>query len=152
MITFSKNPSAALVLLAAAWGTAQLAVAQEGANQQKQQASASAVPAQFHRTVILKTALQGLEGKEMLAWVAELAPGANIAMHTHPYDEFVYVVEGSVIMEVEGQAQKTLRAGEIGKVRANTVHGARNASEIFPAKGLVFGLTIEGKPLAVPVK
>ena len=55
------------------------------------------------RTELLRIDLPGIEGKEGIVYIAELAPGAAAGKHYHPGSELFYVLEGSMILEVEGK-------------------------------------------------
>jgi len=100
------------------------------------------------RTELMRADLTNLDGREGVAYTAEIAPGGVAGKHTHPGDEFVYVLEGSLIIEPEGKEPVTLDAGEIVHLVQGVVHNARNASDSAPAKALVFLVTEKGKPLA----
>jgi quercetin dioxygenase-like cupin family protein len=139
-----------LAVLAVLFGGSQKGFAQRNA-EPTEQPQAPPAALQLKRTVVVKSDLQGVPDKQMLAWVAEVAPGGNSGWHYHPYDEFVYVLDGAVTMQIKGEAPVTVHAGETFHAPANTVHRATNASD-NPAKGLVFGLTAKDEPLAVPVK
>jgi quercetin dioxygenase-like cupin family protein len=104
------------------------------------------------RTELLKTAVEGMEGKEAVMYMAELAPGATAGKHFHPGPEFAYILDGSLILENEGQAPKTFKAGETFHNPAKIVHDAKNASPTAPTKVLVFMLIETGQPLATPVQ
>ena len=62
----------------------------------------------LERTEILKTDMAGMEGQEAHMWVAEIAPGAATGRHSHPTARFVYVIEGSVTLEVDGKSPQKL--------------------------------------------
>ena len=64
------------------------------------------------RTDLLKTHLAEIEGKEMHVWVADIAPGATTGSHFHPTPRFVYVLEGAVILELDGKPPQTFSAGQ----------------------------------------
>jgi quercetin dioxygenase-like cupin family protein len=108
-------------------------------------------PAPIKRALILKTELEGIEGKEMNAWVAEFAPGASSGKHYHPGNEFVFVLEGAFTLELQGEPAVTLKPGEIINVAAKRVHEGKNLLN-SPTKVLVFGLAPKGEPLVVPVE
>ncbi|HTG07475.1 MAG TPA: cupin domain-containing protein [Bradyrhizobium sp.] len=55
------------------------------------------------RTDLLKTYLPEMEGKEMQVWVADIPPGAATGPHFHPTPRFVYVLEGAVVLELDGK-------------------------------------------------
>ena len=104
------------------------------------------------RTMLLKTDLKGLEGKEGVVALVELAPGAVAGKHYHPGNEVNYVLEGSGILEIEGQAPITLQAGTTSYIPAGDVHNVRSTSATDPLKLLVFWVAEKGQPIAVPVK
>ena len=51
------------------------------------------------------------KGSEMNVWVADIAPGAATGKHTHPTPRFVYVLEGAVVLEMDGKPPQTFKAG-----------------------------------------
>ena len=104
------------------------------------------------RTELLKTAVEGMEGKEGVIYIAELAPGAAAGKHFHPGPEFAYVLEGALILENEGQATKTFKTGEAFYNTAKIVHDAKNGSTTAPTKVLVVMIIEKGQPLATPVQ
>ena len=104
------------------------------------------------RTELLKTAIEGMEGKEGVIYIAELAPGAAAGKHFHPGPEFAYILDGSLILENEGQAPKTIKAGEAFHNPAKIVHDAKNGSTTAPTKVLVVMIIEKGQPLATPVQ
>jgi len=106
----------------------------------------------FKRTMLLKTDLKGLEGKEAVVVLAELAPGASAGKHYHPGNEFNYVLEGSGVLEIDGKPPITLQAGGTHHIQPREVHDARNTSATDPLKILVFWVTDKGQPLTIPVK
>jgi len=107
-------------------------------------------PAQ--RTVLLKTDLAGIEGKEALVLTVAAAPGAVGGKHYHPGHELAYVLEGSLILEVEGKPPATFKAGETFHIPPKVVHSGKNASTTTPYKVLVFGLFEKGQPDTTPVQ
>jgi quercetin dioxygenase-like cupin family protein len=104
------------------------------------------------RTELMRVPVEGFEGKEGVIYTADFAPGATAPRHTHPGQEFVYVLQGSLVIEPDGEAAQTVKAGETVTQPPNRVHGARNGSASEPAKVLVFLLLDKGKPLAIPVQ
>ncbi len=65
-------------------------------------------------------------GREVIQARIELAPGVAFGRHWHPGEEIIYVLEGSLEYEVEGEPPRTLRAGDVLFVPARTIHAARN--------------------------
>jgi quercetin dioxygenase-like cupin family protein len=92
-------------------------------------------------------------GKEMLMLMVEHAPGGSTPTHRHNAHAMVYVVEGSVVMQVKGGKQVTLKPGETFYEGPDDVHVVdRNASKTEPAKFVVFLIKDKGAPALVPVK
>src|SRR5690606_16741825 len=61
-------------------------------------------------------------GREAIQVLVEFAPGAKVARHSHPGEELVYVVEGSLEYRLDGKPPVTLEAGEVLFVPAGAVH------------------------------
>jgi len=92
-------------------------------------------------------------GKEMLMITVEHAPGGSSPVHRHNAHAMVYVLEGSVVMQVKGGKQVTLKSGQTFYEGPDDVHVVdRNASKTQPAKFLVFLIKDKGAPALVPVK
>jgi quercetin dioxygenase-like cupin family protein len=92
-------------------------------------------------------------GKEMLMITVEHAPGGSSPIHRHNAHAMVYVLEGSVVMQVKGGKEITLTPGQTFYEGPNDVHVVdRNASKTQPAKFLVVLIKDKGAPALVPVK
>jgi quercetin dioxygenase-like cupin family protein len=92
-------------------------------------------------------------GKEMLMITVEHAPGGSSPVHRHNAHAMVYVLEGSVVMQVKGGKQVTLTPGQTFYEGPDDVHVVdRNASKTQPAKFLVVLIKDKGAPALVPVK
>jgi len=92
-------------------------------------------------------------GKELLMITVEHAPGGSSPIHRHNAHAMVYVLEGSVVMQVKGGKEVTLIPGQTFYEGPNDVHIVdRNASKTRPAKFLVFLIKNKGAPALVPVK
>ena len=92
-------------------------------------------------------------GKEVLMISVEHAPGGSNAIHRHNAHAFVYVLEGSVVMQLKGGQQVTLTPGQTFYEGPDDVHVVdRNASSTNPARFLVFLIKDKGAPAVVPVK
>jgi quercetin dioxygenase-like cupin family protein len=85
-------------------------------------------------------------------YVAELAPGGAAGRHYHPGPEVLYILEGALTLEPDGQSPVTLKAGEGAHVPAKHIHNAKNASATGPSKVLVFLVGENGQPLATQVQ
>jgi quercetin dioxygenase-like cupin family protein len=108
-----------------------------------------AQPAGIKRTLLMKKELAGIDGREVYLGTAEIAPGASAGRHTHAGHEIGYVLEGTALFEVEGEAPVTLKPGDHYHVDAGKRHDARNTGA-GPARVLAIYLIEKGKPLAVP--
>lgn len=97
--------------------------------------------------------LGGLPGKEGVMLTVEYPPGAVSTKHRHNANTFVYVLEGSVVMQVEGGKEVTLGPGQTFYESPDDVHVvSKNASNSQPAKFLVFFVKDKGAPSLVPVQ
>jgi len=104
-------------------------------------------------TPLLLKDLTGIPGKEALMITVEYAPGATDAIHRHNAHVFVYVLEGSVVMQVRGGEEVTLVPGQTFYEGPQDVRVVgRNASKTEPAKFLVFFVKDKGVPPLVPAK
>src|SRR5262249_3870016 len=92
-------------------------------------------------------------GKELLMISVEYPPAASDPVHRHNADALLYVLEGSVIMGVNGEKPVTLTAGQTFYEGPNDVHTVgHNASKTMPAKFPVFLLKNKAAPVLIPVK
>ena len=92
-------------------------------------------------------------GKELLMITVEHAPGGSSPIHRHNAHAMVYVLEGSVVMQVKGGKEVTLTPGQTFYEGPNDIHIVdRNASKTQPAKFLVFLIKDKGAPALLPVK
>jgi quercetin dioxygenase-like cupin family protein len=104
-------------------------------------------------TTLMSNDLAEFSGKEVLMYTVEFPPGLSSPVHRHNAVVFVYVLEGSVVMQVKGGKEVTLTPGQSFYEGPNDVHlVSRNASDTKPAKFLVFLVKHKGAPLLVPVK
>jgi quercetin dioxygenase-like cupin family protein len=104
------------------------------------------------RMVLFRGNLEGVEGKEIVIFIADLAPGAVGAKHYHPGPEFFYVLEGTLAHEPEGGQGHTLKAGDFGSNPNKSVHTIRNPDATARARAIDFLISEKGQPLVVPVK
>ena len=100
-------------------------------------------------TPLLKTALAGVEGNEVNVVHLIAPPGFVTAKHFHPGDVFLYVLEGSVTIELEGAAPLKLGPGDILQEPPNVSMVGKNLSSTHGAELLVFQIGDTGKPLMV---
>jgi quercetin dioxygenase-like cupin family protein len=99
------------------------------------------------RTELLRTAMVEMAGKEAHIWIADIAPGAATGGHRHPTTRFVYVVEGSVTVDIEGESPRTYRAGEAFAERSDVQHNFKNASATASANALGVQIAERGQAL-----
>ena len=106
-------------------------------------------------TVLQRTELTSAKGTEAILVLRELPPGVESGKHTQSGNEIVYVLEGSLVLEVQGKPPATLKTGEAFTTAAGEVHNVKNASTSAPAKALAFYIAKKGarlEDLAVPAK
>ena len=90
-------------------------------------------------------------GKEVLMITVDYPPGSVDPVHRHNANAFVYVLEGSIIMQVKGGKEVTLIPGQTFYEGPNDIHVVgRNASSTKPAKFVVFFVKDKGAPVVVP--
>ncbi|HSR92041.1 MAG TPA: cupin domain-containing protein [Gemmatimonadales bacterium] len=104
-------------------------------------------------TPLIAKVLTNIPGKEVVMITVEYAPGGADPVHRHNANAFVYVMEGSIVMQVKGGESVTLQPGQTFYEGPDDVHVVgRNASSTKPAKFLVFLLKDKGSPAVVPVQ
>ncbi len=104
-------------------------------------------------TALMSKDLPECPGKEALMITVEHAPGESTAIHRHNAHAFVYVLEGSVVMQLKGGQQVTLTPGQTFYEGSDDVHAVdRNASGTQPAKFLVLLIKDKGAPALVPAQ
>lgn len=104
-------------------------------------------------TPLLSKDLPGVPGKEGLMITVEYPPGHSDAIHRHHASAFVYVLQGSVVMQVRGGKEVTLVPGQTFYEGPQDVHViGRNASKTRPAAFVVFLVKNKGAPILVPAK
>ena len=108
-------------------------------------------PEEAKVTPVLSKDLADLPGKEGLMLTVEYPPGASDPLHRHNAHAFVYVLEGSIVMQVRGGKEVTLTPGQTFYEGPSGVHVVgRNASQTKPAKFVVFLVKDKGAPVLVP--
>jgi quercetin dioxygenase-like cupin family protein len=104
-------------------------------------------------TSLITKDLTEFSGKEGLMITVEYAPGGSDPVHRHDAHAFVYVLEGSIVMQVKGGKEVTLTPGQTFYEGPKDVHVvSRNASKTTPAKFLVFFVKDKAAPVLKPVK
>ena len=102
----------------------------------------------FKRTVLQQSDISAA-GREVVQAIADFEPRATPGRHTHPGEEIGYVLEGTFLIEQEGKAPVTLKAGGTFLIPAGTVHNATNTGA-GAGKILATYIVEKGKPLATP--
>lgn len=87
--------------------------------------------------------------RETIIGLAEIAPNVNIGRHTHPGMESGYLLEGDMVLLIEGQPPKPLKAGDSYQVPNGAVHDGKSGAN--GAKVIATYVIEKGKPLASPV-
>ena len=112
--------------------------------------AAQAQPSGVKRTDLQRHDLSTPE-REAIQVRVDLAPGVAFGKHTHPGEEIIYVLEGTLEYELEGQPPVTVKAGDVLFVPARTVHSARNGGSGNGAE-LATYVVEKGLPLLTLVK
>ena len=104
-------------------------------------------------TPLMSKDLPECPGKEGLMFTVVYPPGASDPIHRHNAHAFVYVLQGTVVMQVKGGKEITLTPGQSFYEGPNDIHVVgRNASTTKPAKFLVLLVKNKGAPVLIPVK
>jgi quercetin dioxygenase-like cupin family protein len=104
-------------------------------------------------TPLMTKDLTDIPGKEALMLMVEYPPGSSDPVHRHNADALVYVLEGSIVMQVKGGKPVTLTPGQTFYEGPGDVHVVgRNASTTKPAKFVVVLVKKKGAPALVPVE
>lgn len=106
---------------------------------------------EIKRNVLQHADLTGSTSTEVYMTLIEAPPGASFAPHTHHGDEFTYVLEGAIDLDVAGQPTKMVKAGDTIHVNRDTMHGGKVEGSA-PAKLLAVHIVDKGKPLAEAAK
>ena len=116
-----------------------------------QSAAPAAKPASTSSLALLAKDLPNIEGKEVTISEVTYPPGVASAPHRHDANTFVYVLQGTMQMQVGGGEVLTLKAGQTFYESPTDVHAtSKNASATEPAKILVFMVKDKGKPTSRP--
>jgi quercetin dioxygenase-like cupin family protein len=102
-------------------------------------------------TELFSKDLTNLPGKEGLMVMVEYPPGSTDPIHRHNAHGFIYVLEGSIVMQVRGGKEVTVTPGQTFYEGPDDVHVVgRNASKTKPAKFVVVFVKDKGAPVVVP--
>jgi quercetin dioxygenase-like cupin family protein len=104
-------------------------------------------------TPVMTKDLADIAGKEALMLVVDYPPGTVEALHRHDAHAFVYVIEGTIVMQVRGGKEVTLKPGQTFYEGPNDVHTVgRNASKTQPAKFVVVLVKNKGVDAVLPAQ
>ena len=104
-------------------------------------------------TPLMTKELADMPGKEALMITVEYPPGSKDAPHRHNAHAFVYVLEGTIVMQLKGKQPVTLTAGQTFYEGPEDIHVVgRNASSTKPAKFVVLLLKKQGAPVLMPAQ
>jgi quercetin dioxygenase-like cupin family protein len=104
-------------------------------------------------TPLMKKDLPNYPGKEGLMISVEYGPGGSSPIHKHEANAFVYVLEGSIVMQVKGEKEVTVSPGGTYYESPSDIHlVSRNASKTKPAKFIVVLLKKKDAPVVMPVE
>ncbi|PKB18773.1 cupin domain-containing protein [Flavobacterium sp. 5] len=111
--------------------------------------------AMAQKSGIIRTDLQkhdlSFDGREAVQAKIDFEPHTAFGKHNHPGEEIIYVLEGSLEYEIEGQLPVTLKAGEVLFIPAGKFHSAKNNSDA-KASELATYVVEKGKPILVMKK
>lgn len=117
-------------------------------------AAGVAVPALAQTSTVnslFQTDVDGASNQEIVVLEVSYPPGVKSASHRHNAHTVVYVLEGTVIMQVAGGERKTLTAGQVFYENPNDIHSvSMNASDTEPARILVYFLKEKSAPITEP--
>jgi uncharacterized protein YbjT (DUF2867 family)/quercetin dioxygenase-like cupin family protein len=128
-------------------------VSAEDSPTDKSKVAATTEPQEAKVTELFSKDLPDLPGKEGLMLLIEYPPASSDPIHRHNAHGFIYVLEGSIVMQVRGGKEVTLTPGQTFYEGPEDVHVVgRNASKTKPAKFVVFFVKNKGAPVLVPEK
>jgi quercetin dioxygenase-like cupin family protein len=91
----------------------------------------------------------GDTGREGVEMSIEIPPGVTTARHSHPGDDFGYVIEGTIVLMVDGKPPQTVKAGETFFTERGHVHNARNIGKTM-ARAVDTYIIDKGKQVVIP--
>jgi quercetin dioxygenase-like cupin family protein len=92
-----------------------------------------------------------IPGRETVQAIVEIAPGTTAARHSHPGEEIIYVLEGTLVYEIDGKPPVTLKAGDVLFIPYGVTHSATNIGSGRGAE-LATYVVEKGKPLITPAR
>jgi len=92
-----------------------------------------------------------IPGREAVQAIVEIAPGTTAAKHSHPGEEIIYVLEGTLVYEIDGRPPIALKAGDVLFIPYGAIHSATNIGSGRGAE-LATYVVEKGKPLITPAR
>ena len=118
-------------------------------------AQQSPIPAQQSQSPVRRTDLQrhdlSAPGREALQVRVDIDPGVTAPRHSHPGEEIIYVLEGRMEYQIDGQPPVTLKTGDVYFIPSGAIHSAKNVGATNAAE-LATYVVEKGKPLVVLAK
>jgi quercetin dioxygenase-like cupin family protein len=112
-------------------------------------------PVTAQQSPIRRTDLQrhdlSIPGREAFQVRVDIDPGITAPRHSHPGEEIIYVLEGLMEYQIDGQQPVTLKAGDVYFIPSGAIHSAKNVGTTNAAE-LATYIVEKGKPLVVPAK
>lgn len=93
---------------------------------------------------LLTSTLEGMSGKEVILSRVALPPNTSLPKHWHPGEEFAYIIQGGLSVNIEGAGEQTLGKGDVGKVALKKIHSAKSGDDGVIL--LVFRVHEQGHP------
>ena len=90
-------------------------------------------------------------GREVVQQRVDIGPEAPLVKHTHPGEEIIYILEGSLEYQIEGQPTRTCNAGDALTIPAGAIHAVRNVGSVNAAE-LATYVVEKGKPVITVVE
>ncbi len=103
------------------------------------------------KTTILLKQDMSIPGREAVMVLAEIPPGTAEGRHTHPAEAYVFVLEGTILLENEGKPTVTHKAGDAFYIASGKIHQAINNGDVAAKLVAVF-VSEKGKPLKTPAQ
>ena len=111
--------------------------------------------AQQSQSPVRRTDLQrhdlSAPGREAIQVRVDIDPSITAPRHSHPGEEIIYVLEGRMEYQIDGQPPVTLKAGDVYFIPSGAIHSAKNVGSTNAAE-LATYVVEKGKPLVVPAK
>jgi quercetin dioxygenase-like cupin family protein len=96
---------------------------------------------------LLKTTLSDDTTKETFMFLVEFSPGSTTGRHTHPGDEYIFILQGTFELSAEGRETRRLSTGDVSHSPRGLVHENRNVGDT-PARVVITFVVDKGKPVS----